>query len=260
MKRISIRIDDACPRMDQGRFYDMVATIEKCGIKGLIGIVPDCNDDKLNQSEEDSLFWEKMRELQQRGWVLAQHGYKHVYDICGKNLVAKRKESEFAGHTYSEQREKILNGKSILEANGIETDVFFAPAHTYDRNTLKALRSLGFRYVSDGCTRSCYKWYGLKLVPCRIQGLPKKRDHGIITIVTHPCVMSAKDYDEFVRYINNNKESMVNYSTLQQANVGMSWIKIAEERIFVVFYRHVRPWLFPALVRVRSKLFHLLKG
>lgn len=260
MKIVSVRIDDACPRMNSTKFDKMVAAIEAAGIKGLIGIVPDCRDVKLNQTEEDPLFWEKMRELQQKGWVLAQHGYTHVYDIKARNLVACRKDSEFAGHSYSVQKEKIQMGKEILNSHGIFTDVFFAPAHTYDRNTLRALRDSEFRFVSDGCTKKCYKWFDMKMIPCRIQGLPKKRHKGVLTIVTHPCAMEDKEFDEYIEFFEKHRDELSDYSRLMNQPVSMSFFMRLEEKGYVVFLRYIRPWLFPFLIRMKQCIVKLISN
>ena len=49
--------------------------------------------------------------------------------------------------------EKIKKGKEILESHNVYTDVFFAPSHSYDDNTLRALSKCGFKYISDGYSK-----------------------------------------------------------------------------------------------------------
>ena len=66
----------------------------------------------------------------------------------GLNPVWNR--SEFAGVPLDQQKEKISLGISIFRSNGIEPQFFFAPAHTYDKNTLLALKSeSNIRIISD---------------------------------------------------------------------------------------------------------------
>ena len=77
-------------------------------------------------------------------------GHQHIFISQHKGMVNNRVGSEFAGLSYEKQLEKILAGQKILKEHGIETDVFFAPAHSYDLNTLRALKKAGFKYISDG--------------------------------------------------------------------------------------------------------------
>ena len=58
--------------------------------------------------------------------------------------------SEFAGLGFEQQFAMLEKGKAILESHGIKTDIFMAPAHSYDRNTLNALQKLGFTKMTDG--------------------------------------------------------------------------------------------------------------
>ena len=60
------------------------------------------------------------------------HGHQHIFISQHKGMVNNRVGSEFAGLSYEKQLEKILAGQKILKEHGIETDVFFAPAHSYD--------------------------------------------------------------------------------------------------------------------------------
>ena len=64
-----------------------------------------------------------------------------------------------------EQKEKLLLGKAALENEGIYTDTFMAPGHSYDRNTLKALKTIGFEYVTDGRTKESHRVS--RRMPCR---------------------------------------------------------------------------------------------
>ena len=56
------------------------------------------------------------------------HGYQHVFDIRAKGIISHKKHSEFAGHPYVVQSERIKKGKDILLSHGICTDVFFCPS------------------------------------------------------------------------------------------------------------------------------------
>ncbi len=249
--KIAIRIDDVCPQMDNERFERTIRHIESCGIRGLLGVIPNCQDEHLHQGAEDPAFWEKLLELRENGWVLAMHGYTHVYDIQSKSMVSGGLNSEFAGHPYEEQFKKLKKGIEILNLHGIKTDVFFAPSHSYDKNTLHALRNLGFKYLSDGRSTYCYRRYGLKFIPCKVYGMPR-RIKGVITLALHPCAITDKEYKPWKEYIEANRNYLVNYSELLVEKEHGLKSQLVSEKLYVFFSRHIKPWLWPLLSRARQ--------
>lgn len=256
--KIAIRIDDVCPQMDLQRFWRIIRLAERIAKTGLLGIVPDCHDPYLYQQDENPDFWDMVRRLKGKGWVIAMHGVTHVYDSKATSMVASSKVSEFAGHPYSVQLEKLKCGQEMMKSKGLDTDIFFAPAHSYDKNTLRALRDLNFRYISDGRTRSCYLRYGLEFIPCRVYGRPK-HPKGIVTLALHPCVLTDEQFALWEEYITENIEHITDFSVLLQEPAKRSVIKLIEERCYVFFIRHVQPWLFPILLRQRERSTRFLK-
>ena len=157
-KYCSVRFDDLCPTMNKKQFEKAFELMEINNIKPLLGVVPNNQDIDLMIDEPNDNFWDYIKMKQNQGCEIAMHGYSHVYNqerpmtmICGK------KHSEFAGNTYDDQFKKIKLGKEILNSHGIYTDIFFAPAHTYDKNTLKALKANGFKYMCDGLSNKPFK-------------------------------------------------------------------------------------------------------
>ena len=220
MKKCLIRFDDICPTMDWEQFDKAMELMHKFKIKPLLGIVPDNNDPDLIIDSPRGDFWEKMRELQNNGFAIAMHGYHHVYDkkypltsVCGL------KHSEFAGNSYANQYEKIKKGKALLNEHGIDTDVFFAPAHTYDTNTLKALRDNGFRYLSDGKASAPYKQYGIVCIPCRSTSVPIVGENGYYTAVCHPSEWrrpdKKNDYELLVEFCENYGKYIVGFDEMK---------------------------------------------
>lgn len=203
-KKILIRFDDICPTMDWKQWECAKRMMDHHGLKALLGVIPDCQDPELSIDEPKEDFWEYIRELQSQGWAIAMHGYHHVYDIKADGIVTRNKNSEFAGHPYEVQLERIRNGQAAMRSHGIETDIFFAPAHNYDDNTLKALSVCGFKYVSDGFSGKPYKRHGIILLPCRNKGIPRMdRKDEYVTAVIHPHEWTREDKKhEFVRFQN----------------------------------------------------------
>ena len=142
--KTAIRIDDISPAMDWEKFHAFRELLERYGVNPLIGVVPDNRDGNLNRGAENPEFWQYVKQLQESGWVVALHGYRHLYTEKKGGMFPLNGFSEFAGVPYGRQVEMLERGREILESHGIRTDIFMAPAHSYDKNTLKALKRRGF--------------------------------------------------------------------------------------------------------------------
>ncbi len=196
--KIAIRMDDISPAMDWDKFEAFRSLLEEYGIQPLIGVVPDNQDDNLILGREKEEFWKYVRQLQQSGWTVALHGYRHVYTEKKGGLFPLNHFSEFAGVPYGRQKEMLEEGRKILESHGISTDIFMAPAHSYDGNTLKALAQTGFRRITDGFGSRPYRWHGMVFYPIsfRLKSSLKKKE-GFTTLVVHSNTM---DGDDLKRY------------------------------------------------------------
>lgn len=185
-RKILLRFDDICPTMNWEQWDKAKTLLDSIGVTALLGVIPDNQDPDLLINEPRENFWEYIKQLQQQGYTIAMHGYQHVFDIQASGLSTLKKHSEFAGHSYEEQNRRISEGKRILKEHGIETDVFFAPAHSYDDITLRALSNNGFRFVSDGKSYKPYKRHGIICFPEYTGGLPRLRKKGgYYTAVLH---------------------------------------------------------------------------
>ena len=205
--RYMIRMDDITPDMDWDKFNRIKDIFEKYEICPLLGVVPDNKDAKLCVQEKKKDFWEILQELKSRGWTLAQHGTYHKYVTDESGILGLKKASEFAGLPYEEQLSKLQEGKRILEENGVFTDIFMAPGHTYDKNTIKALLNTGFHTVTDGLYFIPYSYEGLLFVPCRLQGYNNKR--GFDTICLHANTMSDRAIEDLETFCKENRNEIV---------------------------------------------------
>lgn len=240
-----IRFDDVCPTMNYDLFFRGIDLMKKYGIKPLLGVIP-CNEDKtqLIDSERDD-FWELIKKLKKEGYVIAMHGYKHVYDKENpRTLICGKKHSEFAGHSFEDQLAKIKKGKEKLESLGVFTDVFFAPGHTYDKNTLKALNVAGFKYMADSLSSKPYIQYGIKCLPCKSFGI-SQRIKGINVAVIHSNEWDMdekkKDYDKLVDFCSVN--SVCNYTELLNSKCGFYFFQKAIEKINVFINTIIKPFV-----------------
>lgn len=197
--RYIFRLDDITPTMDWGRFWALLRLFQRHRVKPLLGIVPDNQDPKLIRQSPEPHFWETMRLLVARDIVdIAQHGYQHVLGRGPGAAILKPthgvtvERSEFTGYSFNEQLDRISKGKAILEAEGLPTNYWFAPNHSYDYTTLNALRTAGFTAVSDGISLQPYKHLGLVFIPQQLWR-PIWMPTGIFTICLHSNEITNKE-------------------------------------------------------------------
>lgn len=205
-----IRLDDITPDMDWNKFNRVKEVLNKYGICPLIGVVPDNRDLMLHKESCNEEFWDIIRTLQSEGWAVAQHGTQHIYHTDNTGILGINPFSEFAGLPYEEQLDKLRMGKQILESNGISTDIFMAPGHTYDNNTLKALKECGFSVVTDGLYNRPYYDMGILFIPCRLRFF--KRPSGVDTICMHTNVMTDEDVRQLDIFCKTYKDVIVPFN------------------------------------------------
>jgi peptidoglycan/xylan/chitin deacetylase (PgdA/CDA1 family) len=151
--RVVLRFDDLCPTMKWTVWNPIEEVLDRHGVHPIVAIVPDNRDPKLVVEPENRDFWNRARRWQEKGWLIGQHGYTHVYDSTDAGLVPWWRQSEFAGHPPELQRRRLREGQQALEAEGLHPTVWVAPSHSFDSATLDAVRDLGIRIVSDGVGR-----------------------------------------------------------------------------------------------------------
>lgn len=237
--KIAVRMDDISPRMDWDKFNTFYQMLKDKGIYPLLGVVPNNQDENLNISDDvgEEFFWERIRKLKEDGCVIAMHGYDHIYTTKKGGLFPLNRYSEFAGVDYTEQKRQLELGKKILEKNGIMTDVFMAPAHSYDANTLKALKECGFSKITDGFGIKPYIYKQLTFYPIAFkQSKSLKRQKGITTFVVHSNTMCEKDFQRWQTLLDNSDGTeWISYSQLQTIPfVRQNFIGIVIERTLAI--------------------------
>jgi len=270
MRQISVRFDDICPTMNYEKFELANNALREIGIKPLLGVVPECKDPELLIEQEHSDFWTYIRELQKQGYIIAMHGYTHFCDTHGKGVVNDSPNSEFVGLPYEVQFERIRKGKEVLLQHGITTNIFFAPSHSYDRNTLKALKANGFRYISDGKSCKPYVQEGIICIPCRSTGIPRIKNRGSYLLVLHTnqWVRSDKRHSEesFLNICKQHRLDMVDFSCFMSEPCGFYMIQKIEEWVYIWYKKRFYPLastvyqriklIFKVIVSVRKSLRH----
>lgn len=207
MRQYIIRLDDASEYMDVEKWEKAEYILDKYQIKPIVGIIPDNKDDAfLKKYCYNPYFWEIARRWRDKEWILAMHGFDHKYitEFGGINPVQKR--SEFAGVPYDHQAQKIREGLSMLESKGIIPTVFFAPSHTFDENTIKALKKeSSIRIISDTVAYDSYCIDGMHFVPQqsgRVRSLPFR----VTTFCYHPNELTQQSFCELDRFLEKNRK------------------------------------------------------
>ena len=133
------------------------------------------------------------------------------------------RKSEFAGVEMEIQRKKLCEGLAVFKKHTIETKIFVAPSHTFDRNTLHALRNeTDINIISDGVATFPYQEDGFFWIPQQLRSLTRKR-HGVWTFCCHPSMMNNADFDALDKFCNAHcYEFISDITKLQKTYNGRS--------------------------------------
>lgn len=216
-----IRLDDASDYNNLSNWNRMEKILNSYSIKPIVGVIPNNQDPSMVKAyKKNNDFWKKVKQWQNSGWIIAMHGYNHVYITADGGINPIQKRSEFAGVSLKKQEDKIKNGIEIFKSNGIIPDAFFAPSHTFDENTLLALKkNSDIRIISDTIANDIYfenDFYFLPQQSGRVRKLPFK----FVTFCYHPNTMRDNDFDELENFIkeNRNKFNSLDIKNLTKRN------------------------------------------
>lgn len=220
-RKYLIRLDDACPTMERDNWRRIEEILDRHGVKPMVGVIPDNRDPQQQLSPADEGFWPHVKEWEAKGWAIAMHGYDHCYISMSAGINPLWPRSEFAGVSLDEQRAKIRNGMAIFRQHGIEPRYFFAPSHTFDLNTLEALRREStIRIISDTIATRPYRRWGFTFLPqmggsCREMRLP-----GVWTFCLHPSAMRDADFDATDRFLTAHAAEFTSFDRLSLDRLG----------------------------------------
>ncbi len=212
-------MDDITPDMDWKKFQRFKEILDDYGICPLIGVVPDNKDKKLKIDPPREDFWKYIKELQEHGWVIAMHGLNHLYTTKNPGIFPIGGKSEFAGLSYIRQVERIWECKRILVSKGIVTDIFIAPSHSFDKNTLQALKRNGFYVVTDGFGTGPFRTEDMIFYPISVKRSRSLDDTraGIVTFVYHANSMNDKDFEKLENLMDSGRA--VSYTEFKKLEV-----------------------------------------
>lgn len=226
--------------MDWKQWNKAIEVFEKYDVKPLLGVIPECKDPDLQIDSPKENFWEYLKNLQLKGYTLAMHGLYHQFE--------PGMHSEFAGLSYEIQFEKIKTGKTILLSHGIETNIFFAPAHAYDKNTIKALAANGFKYMSDGFTKKPICREGVICIPCRSYGAGKIKRKGFYTSVYHAHewakIEKQKAFFDLEKICKKYMEDIVDFESFILQPISNTFMNKFSEKCYTVYRRVIFPIIY----------------
>lgn len=227
-----IRLDDASPTMNRDNWKRVEMILKKYQVKPIVAVIPNNQDPKLIIESEDKNFWNKVKGWQDNEWEIALHGFEHKYVTKHKGMVPINDYSEFAGVPLEEQKFKIREGIKILRAHRISCRAWIAPAHSFDENTIIALKEESdIRIISDGIGWSPYYEHEMYWIPQQLWR-PREMPFGTWTICYHPDEMQDKDFEILENFLEKNSKKFTSIPQLKLTKKPKSIL----ERVFETMY------------------------
>tara|TARA_Y100000590_G_scaffold342833_1_gene391570 strand:- start:2007 stop:2756 length:750 start_codon:yes stop_codon:yes gene_type:complete len=210
--KLIIRLDDIAPNMNWEMMSKVKSLFEKYNIKPVIGVIPKNEDKELKNYPECKFdFWEEVKNLKKKGWEIAMHGYQHLYEEnCKNDYLGFGGKTEFANLSYDVQLERVDSGIKIFNKQNIEIKTFFAPNHTFDKNTIKACKTHGIRSIVDGYGIAPYHEDGVLFFPQLFYSL-YILPFGFQTLQIHLNYFNDNDFLDFERFIEKNQKKIISF-------------------------------------------------
>jgi predicted deacetylase len=209
-----LRFDDMCPTINWSVWQKLEDIMIEEGIRPILSVIPDNQDPNLCEGQRNEHFWERVRGWQAQGWTIGLHGYQHLYVTKNPGIIGLKNYSEFAGLPAEEQRAKLAKGLGIFAREGVHSEVWVAPAHSFDENTVKALVSLGIRTISDGLSLYPHRdARGVLWIPqqlWRFRTVP----FGVWTVCIHSKDDLYLDSAHFRKCVRSYKHSITDFSNV----------------------------------------------
>ena len=208
-----IRLDDIAENMNWDMMKQATDLFDKYDIRPVLGVIPNNKDQELlNYPKKNIDFWDQIRKWKDKGWEIGMHGNNHLYDkSCSKSdYLGHGGPTEFCDHSFNNQLEKIKDGLNKFQKERISIRTFFAPNHTFDKNTLLALKECGIHEVLDGYGLMPYKENRINFIPqlfYRIIAIP----FGIQCFQIHLNYYNQEDFNDFENFIEKNSKKIIIY-------------------------------------------------
>lgn len=118
---------------------------------------------------------------------------------------------------------KIRDGMKILREHEIIPEIFFAPAHTFDENTLRALKKESeIRVISDTIASDVYYEDGFYFIPQQ-SGRCRRLPFKVVTFCYHPNIMNNEDFNRLELFLEkySGNFDIFHYKILRERRLGI---------------------------------------
>ena len=205
-----ISIDDVAENMNWDLMNKCELLFDELNIKPLLGVVPFNKDPELLSHPVNLNFWDQVRKWKSKGWEISMHGLSHLYvqQTEKKDYFKYGGNSEFYGLNYDTQLSKIKDGIKKFKDEGIDIRSFFAPNHTYDLNTMKALSRSGIKIIIDGYGLFPFFKHDLFFIP-QLFYKEIMLPFGIQSTQIHLNYWNEDDYISFKKFVLKNKDKII---------------------------------------------------
>jgi len=247
-----IRVDDICEGLNLDNFVKLIEIFKNYDLKPIIAVIPKNVDKKLiyNNSIYGQSFWKLIQDLEKKyNWKVGIHGYEHNYVTNSSGLLKINNFSEFAGLTYHAQKIKIKKSIEIMKLYNLSTDLFIAPGHSFDKQTLKALLAEGVCNISDGFYRyPGMDKNGLFWIPQQLWNFELKKK-GVWTVNFHINHWNKKNFVNLEKDLVKYKNSIVDFDYVKKF---YSQKKLNNLDIFENYLKIKKNNLVDHLVKIRN--------
>lgn len=215
-----IRLDDASEYMNYSKWISYFELFDKYKINPIIAVIPFNKDPKMINNNPDADFWNKVRDWQSKGYRVAMHGYEHVYTSNSGGIIGMNKRSEFAGVSLEEQVGMLSRSYQKFADEKIMPEIFVSPAHSFDKNTLKALKRVtNIKYISDGYYLNVIRKNEFIWIPQQLWE-PKEKLKGVWTICIHPETSNLKDFEKVNSFIQQHSNDFADPLSLKACAIS----------------------------------------
>jgi predicted deacetylase len=241
-----VRFDDICPSMDWESWDKVEKVLVSEGIRPILAVVPDNRDENLIFGKENEHFWSKVRTWKKMGWSIAIHGYQHLYQTNDPGLLGLNEYSEFSGLSYEQQSKKLQKALKIFESHDVKPNLWVAPAHSFDKVTVRVLSDLGIEVISDGFFKRPVKYMNMIWIPQQLWKFRHFRS-GIWTVCYHVNGMKKEELERICSDLNQYNESIISLDYVLK-NTSINSFTILDNVFSKVWVRLIK------LKRILSRL------
>jgi len=244
------RLDDITPKANWKNIEKIEKIFDKYWSKPIIWVVPNNKDPYLNRFKENNDFWEKIKKLEKKWWIIAQHWYEHIDITSESGILWINNRSEFVWLSFKKQLDRLQKWKNILENKlWIKIKWFMAPDHSFDKNTIKALKKLNFEYITDWLALYPFTFFWLKFLPQQLWSFRNNLywiKSWYATICLHLDEINSNDekfFGKVENFIRKNKENILSWNQIEKLNYKKKYKKNIINFLFKIYIKILLNWL-----------------